>query len=196
MTIRHSVIAAILAVTGVAAQAAPAAPAPPLMPGLWQTTSKVDFGQSELGKAMAMMQQQMATLSPEQRQAMQAMMSKHGAGQLPPMHMTGDGSVAMTVCITREMIDKSLVPMPTQGNCTQTSTPIVGGAMKTTFACTNPPSSGEARFQFTGGKAYSMTMNTTSTVNGQPQALAVDGSGRWIGADCGGVKPMTALMPR
>lgn len=188
----QSVVAALAVAAITCSSLANSAPADTMLPGLWQTSSKVDSGNSEMGKAMAMMQQQMGNMGPEQRAALQAMVSKHGGGQLPPMTVNGDGSVAMPACITKEMIAKSMVPVPTQGNCTQKNSPVVGGVLNTTFSCTNPPSSGDARFQFTGGKAYTMTMNTVSTVNGQPHTMAVTGSGQWVSADCGSVKPLTA----
>ena len=95
MNIRQNVVMALCACSTLALAPALAAPAETMTPGLWQTTSKVDFGTSEMGRTMAMVQQQMGNMSPEQRQAMQAMVSRHGGGELPPMTMNGDGSVAM-----------------------------------------------------------------------------------------------------
>ncbi len=33
-------------------------------------------------------------------------------------------------------------------------------------------------------------MQVTTAVNGQPETMGVDGSGKWLGADCGAVKPL------
>lgn len=169
-----------------------AAQAQMIKPGLWETTSKMKSANGEMASAMAMMQKQMANMSPEQRKAMEAMMAKHGGGFTMPT-VTDDGGIVTKVCMTKEMIDKSqLLSQQTQrGNCTQKTSPMVGGVINTTFSCTNPPAKGEARFVIKNDTAYSMSMNSTATVNGKPESMAVDASGKWLGADCGNVKPYT-----
>jgi len=131
---------------------------------------------------------------------MEAMMAKHGGGITMPT-VTEDGGIVTKVCMTKEMIDKSqLLSQQTQrGNCTQKNSPMVGGVIKTTFTCTNPPANGEARFVIKSDTSYSMTMNSTATVNGKQESMAVDASGKWLGADCGNIKPFTmppAMQPK
>ena len=179
---------------------ASAAQAQMMKPGLWETTSKMQAANGEMASAMAMMQKQMANMSPEQRKAMEAMMAKQGSGISMPT-VTDDGAIITKTCMTKEMIDKSqLLTQQTQrGNCTQKNTPMEGGVIKTTFSCTNPPAKGEARIVIKSDTSYNMTMNSTATVNGKQESMAFDASGKWLGADCGKVKPRTmppAMQPK
>ena len=66
--------------------------------GLWEVTSKLG-GSAEMDKAMAQMQQQMASIPPEQRKQMEAMLAKQG------MSMTAaPGDVLSKMCITKDMV--------------------------------------------------------------------------------------------
>lgn len=176
-----------------AAASLPAA-AQTMKPGLWETTSKVESANGEMAAAMAQMQKQLAAMPPEQRKAMAEMMAKHGGGmQLPTMNP--DGSMVTKMCMTKEMIARSeLLTQQQNGSCTHKNSPVVGGVMTMTFSCTSPPSSGEARFVFRGDTGYSMTMNSKGVMNGKNESVSIDASGKWLGADCGGIKPL--VMPQ
>ncbi len=159
-----------------------------MKPGLWETTSKFESGNGEMANAMAQMQKQMASMSPQQREAMAQMMSKHAGVTMPTM--SADGGMVTKVCLTKEMVDNKQLLIQQHGNCTQKNSPIVGGAMTMTFTCTNPAASGEAHFAFKGDTNYSMTMHSSGTVNGKQETMSVDTTGKWLGADCGGIKPL------
>jgi hypothetical protein len=68
--------------------------------------------------------------------------------------------------------------------------------MKMKFVCTNPPSSGEGTYTFSGDTAYTMKMSMTSQHQGKPQNMTMDGQGKWLSADCGNVKPMQGPAPK
>jgi len=63
------------------------------------------------------------------------------------------------------------------------------GKMKMAFTCTNPPSSGEGEVTFSSPDAYSMKMVVNTTIQGRAEKINMDGSGRWLGSDCGDIKP-------
>lgn len=155
-----------------------------MRPGLWEITSKISSGNSQAAAAMAEAQKQMAAMSPEQRKMMESMMAKHGVG----MAMNGDGSVKVTYCVTKEMAERREIPAGQQGKCTSTSTPTATG-MNVSFTCANPPSSGTGQVTLHGDTAYSTTMNVTSSARGKQETMTVDGSGRWLSADCGAKTP-------
>ena len=46
----------------------------------------------------------------------------------------------------------------------------------------------------TSPEAYSMRMTSTSTVRGKPEKMDMQTSGRWLGGDCGAIKPLA--MPK
>ena len=70
-------------------------------------------GQMEQG--MAQMQQQLATMPPEQRKKMEEMMAKQGV----KMGLPG-GGMSVKVCMTKEMVERNEMPAQ-QGDCTTTS---------------------------------------------------------------------------
>jgi len=182
---RRSLLAAIVAATllpalpSLPAYAASAA----MRPGLWEITSKIKPDNPQAAAAMAEAQKQMANMAPEQRKMIEAMMAKQGVG----LSMNGDG-VKVTYCVTREMAERREFPTGQQGQCTNTSTPTANG-MNVSFTCANPPSSGSGQVTLQGDTAYTTTMNVTTSARGKPESMRVDGSGRWLGTDCGAKAP-------
>ena len=170
--------------TAALALAGPPVQAQTLKPGLWESTSKMG-GSPEIDQAMARMQQQMAGMPPEQRRMMEEMMAKQGVN-------LGFNATGMTakVCVTKDMAERGDMPMQQQGDCTTTTSDKTSRGMTMKFVCTNPPSSGEGQFSFSGDSAYTMKMNINSTAQGAPKSVTMDASGKWLGADCGSVKPI------
>ncbi len=154
-------------------------------PGLWEVNNKMG-GSAEMDKAMAQMQQQMASMPPAQRQQMQDMLAKQGMS----MGAGTGGGISVKVCMTREMAERNEVPQAQQGDCKSSASPRVGNTQKISFSCTQPPSSGEGQITYTSNEAYTMKMVTTTTVKGKPEKMTLEGSGKWLSADCGAIKPM------
>jgi hypothetical protein len=176
----HFLLAAVLA-TG-----ASAAGAQSMKPGLWEITSKMQSGSGQMERQMAQAQERMANLPPDQRKMMEEMMARQGV----KMGTAGGGGMTMKVCMTKEMVERSEMPSQQRGDCKTTSQSRSGNTMKMAFACTNPPSSGEGQFTFNGSEGYTMKMAVNTTVQGKPETMNMDASGKWLGADCGDVKPM------
>ena len=156
-------------------------------PGLWEITNKMQSSSGETEKAMANMEKQLAGMSPEQRKQMQDMMAKQGMSMAPGR----GGGMSMKMCITKEMAERNEMPQQQQGDCKTTRSPRSGNTMKFSYVCAQPPSSGEGEMTFNGDTAYTMKMNTTTTVKGKPEKMTMDASGKWLAADCGAIKPMT-----
>lgn len=163
---------------------APPAMAQTLKPGLWEINNKMQSGSGQLEKGMTEMQQQMAAMPPEQRKMMQDMMAKQGVSMSPG----AGGAMAMKICMTKEMVERNELPAQ-HGDCKTTTSPRAGNSMKMSFVCTQPPSSGEGQVTFVSPEAYTMKMAMKSTVQGKPETMTMDGSGKWLSADCGAVKP-------
>lgn len=172
-----------LSVLALAAFAAVPAAAQTLKPGLWEIQHKMG-GNPEMDKAMEEARKQMASMPPEQRKQMEAMMASRGIAMAP-------GGSGMRMCMTKEMAERSEVP-PAQGDCRITQQSRSGNTMKASFACTNPPSTGESQVTFSSPEAYSMKTVVNATVNGKPERTTIEGTGKWVGADCGSVKPPMA----
>jgi hypothetical protein len=159
-----------------------------IKPGLWEVTSHMQDDSGELSAAMAQAKKQMESLPPEQRKMMQDMMAKQGM----QMDTRSDGSMAVKVCMTQEMVSRNEISASqssNQNDCTHSNSPRVGNTMKFAFVCTKPPSNGEGQFTFTNSESYSMKMSTTTIDNGKSRKMQMQNSARWLGADCGTVKP-------
>lgn len=155
-----------------------------LKPGLWEVQQKMQ-GSGEMNQAMADMQKQMAGMPPEQRKQMEAMMAQQGVQMSPG----AGGAMNMRMCMSKEMAERNEIPA-SQGDCKTTSQQRTGNTMRMAFTCTRPPSSGETQFTFTSPEAYTMKMTATTTASGKTEKVNMEGSGKWIAADCGTLKPM------
>ena len=153
-----------------------------MKPGLWEISTQIQSGGKDLSTAMAAMQKQMASLPPEQRKMMEDMMAKQGV----KMGASPGGGMAVKMCMTQEMVDRHQVTPPRDG-CTHTLSPRVGNTMKFAFSCTQPPSSGQGEISFSSPEAYTSKMSTTS---GADRTMEMQSSGRWLGSDCGDIKPI------
>lgn len=174
---KHAVYAAI--VLG-GALALPSS-AQQIKPGLWEISHQ-SSGNGEVGAAMADMQKQMATMPPDQRKMMEQMMARHG------VQMGANGAMRTKMCITPEMAKNNEVMMQQQGDCTHSRSPAAGGKMKFSFNCKNPRTSGEGEVAFSGDTSYQMNMRVVS--GPKNETMTMQGSGKWLGADCGKVKPV------
>jgi hypothetical protein len=176
---RQTVLACLLA-----AACLPAA-AQTLKPGLWEMNNKMG-GNAQVDQAMAEMQKHLASMPPDQRKQMEAMMAQRGMAMAPG----SGGGMAVRTCMTKEMVERNDVPM--QEGCRITSQQRSGNTTKMAFACSNPPSSGEGQFTYHSGESYSSRMTVKTVVDGKNETMTMEGSGKWLGADCGSIRPMAA----
>lgn len=164
-----------------------------MKPGLWEIATQMQGGSGEMPGAMAQAQKQMESMPPEQRKMVQDMMAKQGV----QMGASGGGGMTVKICMTQEMVDRNEVSArqsTSQNDCTHTNSPRVGNTMKFSFVCAKPPSSGEGQVTFNSPEAYSMKMTTTGTLRGKPEKMEMQTAGRWLGSNCGTVKPLE--MPK
>ena len=161
-----------------------------MKPGLWEINNKMTTQSGEMEKGMADMQKQLASMPPEQRKMMEDMMAKQGVAK---GSAGAPGAMSAKVCMTREMVERNDV-MAQEGDCQNTSSPRMGNTMKFSFVCTKPPSKGEGQVTFTSAEAYNMKMRTTTTVQGRQETMDMQNSGRWLGSNCGSIKPLA--MPK
>jgi hypothetical protein len=176
MKVQHLVAAAV-------AVLASAAGAQNLKPGLWEVSHKMQSASGQMEQGMGQMQRDLANMPPEQRKMVEEMMARQGTKMGP-----AGGGMSLKVCMTKEMVEKDELPAQ-QGDCTTTHQSRSGNTMKMAFSCTNPPSSGEGQITFHGPESYSMKMVMNTKVDGKPEKMNMDSSGKWLASDCGNVKP-------
>ena len=170
----------VLSAAWVLAACLPAA-AQSLKPGLWEINHRTG-GNAAMDPSLADMHKQLAAMPPEQRKQMEAMMGQRGMAMAP-----GGGGMAVRVCMTQQMADRNEVPM--QDGCRITSQSRSGNTMKMTFACTDPPSSGDGQFTFASAEAYTSRMTVKTAVAGRTETTTTEAAGKWLGADCGRIRP-------
>ena len=84
---------------GLAASGAAHAQTRPV-PGLWEHSTEINTGSSEMGAAMAKMQEQLAAMPPEQRKQMAAAMGRQGMGMGMGMSAAPGQGMIFKVCLT------------------------------------------------------------------------------------------------
>lgn len=155
-----------------------------LKPGLWEHgyTMASKSGQTE--SAMAQMQQSMASLPPAQRKMMEDMMAKQGVG-------IGPKGNTVKLCLSKEEAERDSPP-PAQDGCTQKSQRS-GNVWQVSFQCKGPPpSSGEGQVTLQNPGAYAGNFTIRTVNDGKPEQLQMSQTGKWLSADCGNLRPVTA----
>jgi hypothetical protein len=158
-----------------------------LKPGLWQISNEMTSQSGEMEKAAAEMQAQMADMPPEQRKMMEDMMAKQGV----KMGGGAPGDMTVKTCMTAEQVARNEFPAQ-QGKCKTTSQPRAGNVVKMSFTCTDPPSSGDGVYTFVSPEAFTSKVVVRTTAQGKAETMNMNATGKWLGADCGNVKPMGA----
>ena len=167
-----------------------AASAQTLKPGLWEVTN--DMKGAGMENAQAQIAQKMANMTPEQKKTMADAMAKYG---MQMAQLTPGGGMSVKTCMTKEMIARTALPSQ-HGDCRTTKQEKNGNTMKFAVACTNPPATGEGQVTITSPETYTMKMVMQSKVEGKAQTMNMEGRGKWVSADCGGVKPPAAPAAR
>lgn len=174
-----------LVAVGLAAAAASNAQAQKLVPGLWENSVTLKSGDGRMEAAMAQMQERLASMPPEKRKQMEAMMANQGVG------LGGGGGAATTirVCISKEQAERQEMPAATEGRCQRETLERSGSTLKFKFTCSDPASTGEGSYTFSSDKAYSGNLVVNANRNGRDMRMDMQQQGKWLGADCGALKP-------
>jgi len=165
-----------------------AAQAQKVKPGLWENAVTMKSSDGRVEAAMAQMRERMASMPPEQRAQMEAMMARQGIG-------VGGAGKPNTVrsCISPEMAARDEFN-PGDGRCKSTGHSRTGKTVRFKFSCTGEDgrSSGQGEGEFTlvsdtqtQGKMWVDTQR-----DGKTMRMEMESSSRWLGADCGTLKPV------
>ncbi len=154
-----------------------------MKPGLWEHSFTMKSGSGQIEKAMADMQKQMAAMPPDQRKQMEQMMAQSGVGM-------GARANTVKVCISPEQAARLDIPQK-DDQCKQEITQRSASMMKFKFSCAGqPPASGEGEVTFHSPAHYSSKSVVNTSVEGKPERMTMDQTGKWLSADCGSLKPV------
>jgi hypothetical protein len=173
------------------ALASSAVAAQTMKPGLWEMQHRMQ-GDTEMNAQMEQARKQLAAMPPEKRKQMEEMMAKHGVKM-----DFGAGGSALTakVCLTEEDVKRDAMPTDMEGKCTY-DWKKSGNTVKSAFTCTNPVSNGTGEWTIASAERYTMKMDVTSQdKSGKPRAMKMNGEGKWLGADCKGLMPISKKKP-
>jgi hypothetical protein len=158
-----------------------------IKPGLWEVTSTMDTkGTPPMSaKQKAEMEKEMAKMSPEMKAKMEAAVKSSRANLAKP--------IVRKSCVTKEDLSK---PLPfaggrDDGTCTRTIIKSTSSTQEVHLDCTNKTqkSSGTVRIVATNPETWTGTMEGAVSDTGGAMNLKSTFSGKWLGADCGSVKP-------
>lgn len=158
--------------------------------GLWEHHIRMrpEAG-GEMEKQMADMQKQMASMSPEQRKQVEQMMASRGVSM-------GPQGTTVKACVTKEEAERKTVPHMARGDCTQDVVSRTANSVKVKWQCSGKdPSSGEGEMNFSSDKAYTGKSVMHVTRGSKTETTNSEMAGKWLGADCGNVKPRSATRP-
>lgn len=158
--------------------------------GLWEmkTMKQVVDGQ-DMRAQMQQMQQQMASLPPEQRKQMEAMMGRQG------MSMGAGGATRM--CISEEMARRDTPVVDPDGRCQPTKMSRSGSTVRYEIDCTmgGQRMVGKGESTASGNTIHSRMDATTTDASGR-HTMQTESQMTYLGADCRGLAPIGAGMRR
>lgn len=153
-------------------------------PGLWENRTTIHSAAGgQMAQQMAQMQRDMAAMPADQRRMMEQMMAKQGISMGP------NGATTVRYCMSPEEAAQAQIPSHDK-DCKYTLVNRSGNRLNMTFVCSDEgKTQGEGEVVFNSPKAYSGKFKMQTTVDGRPERITMDQSGRWLAADCGTLKP-------
>ena len=171
----------VLCLALVAVAAAGPLPVPPVKPGLWEARmSALDAEGHEIASPEPAA---LSKLSPEARARMAEAMKARGLS-MP------DANGATKVCLTKEMFESGMwQQMAADAGCTTNYSALSGTTWKWHSSCTALKSESDGEAVFSSAESYRTKVTTTATVMGKTNTHTRIVQAKWLGADCGDIKP-------
>jgi hypothetical protein len=162
-----------------------------LKPGLWETrlVKQVVDGQdrsAQIAGASSKIQQAMASMPPEQRARMEAMMKEHGGPA-----MGGNGTYKM--CISAQEANRDRPVVDREGRCQPATVTRSGNHTTFTINCASngTVTTGKGESTTSGDIITSQVDITTKKANGETHVMHNESEMKFLGSDCGDVKPLS-----
>jgi len=132
----------------------------------------------------------LSRLSPEARARMADAMKARGIA-MP------DANGATKVCLTKEMFESGRwQQMAAESGCTTNYSTTSGATWKWHSSCAALKSESDGEAVFSGAESYRIKVTTTSTVMEKTKTSTRIIQSKWLGADCGDIKPFAPPAPR
>jgi hypothetical protein len=149
-----------------------------IRPGLWEMTTT-----SGLLKLVP-------HIPPDQMQQLRNLAKQNGI-DMPDIQ---NGAATSKVCITQEIAERKMPPnlYENESGCAAKNVTRNGNNYKMDLVCDGSRlnGSGKAEGTFTSPESFSGRTEFSGDVQGTPVNERAETSGRWVGANCGTVKPL------
>jgi hypothetical protein len=158
-------------------------PVPPVKPGLWETRmSVIDADGHEIAPPE---QAALSKMPPEIRERMAEAMKARGLS-MP------DANGATRACFTKETFESGKwQEMASQAGCTTKYSTLSSATWKWHSSCTSLKSESDGEVVFNSPESYRVKMTTTATAMGKTNTSTRIVQAKWLGANCGDIKPFT-----
>jgi len=174
-----AVTAAVLLLSfGIRAQGSPSKP--PIKPGLWE----IKRSASELdGKKTPDMSETLQNLPPQVRERISASMRERGIEMVD--------AKTSKMCLSAETLSSDAWVSGRQG-CKTTFVTRTSRLWRWRSTCDKPASSAEGETHFKGDSSYSSVVDVQMSQDNETHKSHMEMQGKWLSADCGGLKPFEA----
>jgi len=163
-------------------------PAPPVKPGLWET--RMSTLDAEGHEVVPPEQAALSKMPPEARARMADAMKARGLS-MP------DASGATKACFTKETFESGRwQEMASETGCTTKYSTLSGATWKWHSSCASLKSESNGEVTFSNPESYRVKLTTTATVTGKTNTSTRIVQAKWLGADCGDIKPFTPAGAR
>jgi hypothetical protein len=149
-----------------------------LKPGLWEMSMKSDAMKN------------MPKIPPAQMEQMKKM------GVPVPQ---ADGVIKHKVCISKEMAEREDPYMERQeSGCQMKNHQKTGNSYVVDMVCDGPnlKGTGKVKGTYASNESFNSSYSFKGTAHGQPVDHNSESNGKWLGADCGTVKPMDSVAKK
>jgi hypothetical protein len=160
-----------------------------LKPGLWEVrvVKQVVDGKdmtAQMAAQAGQMQQTLAKMPPEQRAQMEAMFKQKGISQ------GSDGSYRL--CVTPEMAKRDAPVVDKDGRCQPTKVTHSGNQTTYEINCSSNGTTtvGKGETTAAGDLITTRSDMTMSRAGGPPRVMHSESEMKYLGSDCGDVKPL------
>jgi hypothetical protein len=150
----------------------------PLKPGLWE----VHVDRETNGQKAPDMSERLKNMPPDRRAQIEAMMKQRG--------VDAGGNVSK-VCQTRESLDSKKFVNPV-ADCKTAYSTRTNSTWKSHTSCPQNHLESDAETTFTDPENYTTKITSVSQSGGKTSTSHITQTGKWLSADCGDIKPLSA----
>jgi hypothetical protein len=133
------------------------------------------------------MNEAMKKMSPDQRAMVEKMMKDRGVGM-------GGQPNSFRYCLSKERAEREFVPQPDPDTeCKHQVSSTSSSEAKFSFSCKRKDGStveGQGRAHDLTPESYATEVDMTVQHEGKPMQIHSEQKGKWLGADCRGLKPL------